>query len=140
MIACPKLTELTMFFPHRYQAKDGKMDFLSDQARRARDAIFNLVGACKVLPDFATLQIVRFPINPPHLACWCGREECSHRPSMERWEQALTKQMKDLEERAMDCLRMPRTGCREGEGRRLTLRVIKFRRGCRPAKVEECEV
>ena len=51
----------------------------------------------------------------------------------------MNKEMKDLKEWAMVHLREPRTGCREGEGRRTTLRVMEFGSGRYFAKVE-CEV
>ena len=55
----------------------------------------------------------------------------------------MRKQTKDLKEWAIDCLRKPLTGCLQGEGRRTTLRIIKFssRRPSRSSvKVEEYEV
>ena len=42
------------------------------------------------------------------------------------FEEPLEKEMRDLEECAIDCLKKPRMGCLEVEGRRTTLRVIKF--------------
>ena len=113
------------------------MDFLPNDAGRARSAILDLVGACKALPDFDTLQIVRFPAIPPPLVCSCVWSVCNCRlPSTRQ----LENQMKELEEWAMDCLKKPRPGCQEGEGRKTTLRVIKFRPGRRSVKVEEREV
>ena len=114
-----------------------------DPDGRARSAVSELVGACKALPDFDTLQIVRFPITPPPLACWCGRNCSSHVPSREQWDRALAEQTKDLEGWSIDCLKQPRTGCLEGEGRKTTFRVIQFS-SCYPTqssvKVEEREV
>ena len=64
-------------------------------------------------------------------------EHCNHTPSSEQWEEALEKQMNDLEERAIDCLKAQRMGCREEEGRkRTTLRAIKFATGRGPVRVE----
>ena len=42
------------------------------------------------------------------------------------FEEALEKEMRDLEEWAIDCLKKPRMGCLEVEGRRTTLRAIDF--------------
>lgn len=53
--------------------------------------------------------------------------------------------MKDLEAWAVDCLKGPKIGCREGEGRKTTLRAIKFgsllpRQSSESVKVEEYRV
>ena len=52
----------------------------------------------------------------------------------------MKKEVKDLGERAMVCLKEPRTGCREGEGRRTTVRVIEFVLGSPSGRFEEYEV
>ena len=120
------------------------MGVLLDPAGRARSAISELVVACKALPDFDTLQIVRFPINPPRLLCWCGKGRCGHHGLfLEQWELALEKQTKDLEREAVECLKTPRMGSREGEGRRTMVRIVKFRSRCtgqNSVEVEEREV
>ena len=103
-----------------------------------------LIVACKALPDFNTLQIVRFPTKPPS-RCNCDGP-CYFNPqhSAEEWEQELGDYMSYLEEWAIDCLKKPEMGRLEGEGReRTTLRTIEFS-GRRPyqssAKVKEYEV
>lgn len=148
VVVCPGLIELTVFFPHLFQARGEEMDFLPGQAERARSAIFELVGACNALADFDTLQIVHFPIIPPPRICLCMWPACDcYALSSKEWEErterltgGLEKKMKDLEEWAMKCLKEPRTGCREGEGRDITLRTIKFKQGYSSVKVEECGV
>ena len=139
--ACPRLTELTVI--SHYAQNAGRRVSL-DLAGRARSAISELVVACKTLPDFDTLQIVHFPIVPTRSECWCGLKGCgSHWPSVGWWEPALEKQVKDLTAWVVGCLKGPKMGRREVEGRRITLRVIEFGPGrpCQsPVKVEEYEV
>ena len=138
--ACPKLMELTIFLPHPYDAQDMK-EIENDPAGKTRSAISKLVVACKALPDFGTLQIVRFPMFRPCLVCWYAlQEHCNHIPPMEQQEQVLEKQTKDLEGWAADCLKKSRTVFQEGGKRKgTTLRVIKFPRG-RSVNVKEYEV
>ena len=142
MAACSRLTELTVISPYPSGAQRAETEILLDPAGRARSALLELVVACKALPDFDTLQIARFPIILPRLACWCGQEQCGHpRLCPAQWEWALAKQTKDLEEWAADCLKEPETGYLEEEERKkTTLRVIKIGPGCRSVMVEECEV
>ena len=148
MAACARLTELTVFFPYQYQDKNGEMDFLPNQAGRARSAIVDLVGACRSLPNFDTFQIVRFPIVPPRPVCLCAWPVCEcYLFSREAWELSLERrtrglgqQMKDLEEWTIDCLKEPKAVYQEGEGRGTTLRVIEFGRGRRSVRVGEYEV
>ena len=140
MTAFPRLTELTVIAPHPSCTRLTETGILLGPAGGARLAISGLVAACKILPDFDTFQIVRFPIISPRLVCWCGRGKLcgDHRPSPEQWEEVLGKQMRDLGEWAIDCLKKPETECREGEGRkRTTLRTIEFGPGYRSVKVEE---
>ena len=55
-------------------------------------------------------------------------------PSPEQWEQASEKQMKDLMEWTMDCLKRLKIGCQERR-KRTTLRVIRFGPGHRCVEV-----
>ena len=144
MAACPRLTELTIVSHYQYGVQHGEMGFLLDPAGGARSAISELVVACKALPDFNTLQIVRSIIVPSPLICRCGWGGCGSRmDSSEQSEQMLGKQTKDIKDWAIECLRKPEAGYREGAERRSTLRIFKFSPG-RPChsspKVEECEV
>ena len=117
-----------------------------DPAEKARSAILELVVACKALPDFDTLQIVRFPAFQPCSMCWpVLGEYCNHVPPTEQRGQILEGRhpeewAKHLGGWAIDCLRKPKMGRREGEGRRHTSRVIEFGQGRLSVKVEECEV
>jgi hypothetical protein len=135
--ACPKLTELTIISPYPDTLEEMETGYLLDPVGTARSATLELVNACKVLPDFDTLQIVH--------GCWldCGGEElCAkllQRKYMEHVDGA-----KDM---AIRCLKEPEMGPREGEGRRKsTLRVIELIAGpsqgfyMESAKVEEYEV
>ena len=80
--------------------------------------------------------------------CWpVLGEHCHHNgftivQGMRESEEAeyLDEWAKHLEEWATDCLKELGTECLEGEGRKTTLRVIKFRPGSRPVKVKEREV
>ena len=141
VVACPRLTELTVISPYTHDSQDAETVILLNQAGRARSAISELVVACKALQNFDTFQIVRFPLVPRSLACRCKWGGCGrHVRFSEQQEQTSRKQTKDMEEWAIDCLEKPETGCREGEGRKkITLRVINFSPG-RPchsfAKIE----
>ena len=98
-----------------------------DQVERARSAISDLVGACRALPDFDTLQIALFPIIRPPSRTYNLCRRCPDCDCDQEWRTEIPgKHPKGLEEWAMDCLKS-KTGCREGEGRgRTTFRVIKF--------------
>ena len=147
MAACPRLTELTVVFHHQYDAKHAEMGILLDPAGGARSAMSELVVACKALPDFDILQVVRVTINPVHLVCWCGWGGCGSRmDSSEQQEEILRIQTEDMKDWAIDCLKKPETGFQKGEKRkrkRITMRVFVFGPG-RPChssgKVEEYEV
>ena len=136
MAACPRLTELTVISPCPYDAQHTRTGVQLDPTGRALLAVLELVIAYKALPDFNTLQIVRFP--------WCVQGRSGHHGLfLEQWELALEKQTKDLEMQAIDCLKTPRTGYREGEGRRTMMRTVKIRSRCigqSSVEVEECEV
>ena len=140
MAACPKLTELTVIYSFPGDARPTETGILLDPAGRVRSTISELVIACKALQDFDTFQIARFPIKLPCLVCWRGRVKCHNHPHKELWEGVLEKEMKDLRDWAIDPLKEPRTGVREGEGRKTTLRVIEFTSGRHSVKVEEREV
>ena len=140
MVACSRLTELSVIYPYPYDTfQETDKGILFDPAGRARSAVSELIVACKALPDFNTLQIVRLPIRPPSPICNCdGPCEYFHpRIPLEQWERILGEQMKYLEEWAIDCL--------EREGRKgTTLRTIQFGYSYHPrqspAKVKECEM
>ena len=144
MAACPKLTELTIVFHHQY---DTETVTLIDPVGGAHSAMSELVVACKALPDFDTLQVVRVTITPGGLACWCGWGGCGSRMnSSEQQEQILREQTEGMKDWAMNCLKKPETGWREGEEKerkRTTLKVFMFGPG-RPchssAKVEVYKV
>ena len=145
MVACPRLTELTVAFPYLPGAQRGETKILVDPSGRARSAVSELAVACKALPDFDTFQIVYSPLVPTSLGCECGWGGCGSRMDYsEQQEQTLRMQTKDLEVWAIECLKKPGTGCREGEERKgITLRVFRFSPGhpCHgSARIEEHEV
>ena len=148
MAACPRLTELSVISPYPYQTVERKgTEFLLDPGGRAHSSMLELIVACKALQDFNTLQIVRLPMPGPLLPrCMCdrldGRCECIYYPTIirHRWGRLLEKHVKDLGQFGMNCLKEPKTGHSEGEGRkRITLRTIEFGDSC-PTKVEEYEM
>jgi len=123
--ACPKLTELTLICRHPHDNPVAERGVLSDAVKSAHSATLDLVNACKVLPDFDTLQIVHFLLGTPSPRCvdaWA-----MNLSSMEQREQALRERVKGVRDLAVDCLSKPKVGCQEGEGReRTTLRVIEL--------------
>jgi len=145
--ACPRLTELTVIYPHPYGAPV--------TVETARSATSGLVDACKALPDFDTLQILHFLPDtfPPRRVV--GWDEVNSPFSTERWKRMLSEEVKGVKDWVMGCLEA-KTGSQEGDGKKRTvLRVIglnsdlilprlrsgalrKFHLG--PVKVEEYEV
>ena len=122
--ACPKLTELTLIFRHPHDIPFTERGIQFDPDKSARSATLDLVNACKALPDFDTLQIVRFiptAPSPDYADAWT----MSLSP-MRRWEWNLRERLKGVRDLAIDCLRKQKNGCKEGEGRKTTLRVIEL--------------
>ena len=146
-VACPRLTELTVAFRYKYYGEDTKTGTLVDPIGGTHSAMSELVVACKALPDFNTLQIVREIIPPVSLVCRCEWGGCGSRiGSSQEQEEILRKQTEDIKDWTMNCLKKPETGFQEGEERerkRITLRVFMFCAG-RPChssgEVEEYEV
>lgn len=101
--ACPRLTELTIF---PYPLISNPMTA----------GISELVVACRALPDFDTLQILHFPAQPPP-TYWSGNYVTLNG----RWEQSLRHQANCVRDLVIDCLRSPKLGCEEGEGRKRTM-------------------
>ena len=129
--ACPRLTELTIIFPYclRYDRRT-EWEFTPDLA----EVMSELVGACEALPDFNVLQIVRFSISPYWTMDW----RSVRTSAMEQLEQKMRKRTKEVEDLALDCLKMHKARCREGGGRkRTTLKVITFPRDPLSGEVEE---
>ena len=122
--ACPKLTELTVLYPHPHthgwdpRGSSGTAKGLPPcPAERVRSAISELVNECEALPDFTTLQIVHLTLTTLPPICWCGVTECGVLgPYTEERKRALREQMKGVEDWTVDCLKRAKTGCQEGEG------------------------
>ena len=134
--ACPKLTELTIICPHPNKRGLGN-GILRDPVGTVRSATSELVNACKGLPDFDTFQIVH----------GCGLDYGGEEVRVNRLRREYMEQVDGARYVAISCLKMPETGCREGEGRRkTTLRVIGLVSGppqsfyMESVKVEEYEV
>ena len=141
MAACPRLTELTIIFPHRRVEERKELPPIF--VERVRSAISDLADACKALQDFDTLQVARFPLTPSFW-CWCYEwPDCGCGPFplyIGREEQALEKEMRRLEEWAIECLKRPKIGCPDVAGRRSVLRSIKFGSSWSSVEVDEYEV
>ena len=90
-----------------------------DPAESVHSTVLSLVVACKVLPDFDTLQIVHFPYR--------GRQEVSGYQGYSREQpKRSTDKLERLKDWAISCLKSE-TGSQEGEGKkRKKLRVIKL--------------
>ena len=144
MAACPRLTEFTIIFPHRRVEERKELPPIF--VEKVHSAISDLADACKALQDFDTLQVARFPLIPPPPAqyCWCNEWPdcgCGVYPIyIDREERALEKEMRELEEWAIECLRRPKTGCPEVAERRSALRSIKFGSSWSSVEVDEYEV
>ena len=114
--ACPKLTELTIFYPRPSDAKISEGGIPIHPAESARTATLELVNACRALPDFDTLQIVHFPLVAPLPLCGCGRARLANQgASMKQRKKALMDEVNGIKDLAVDCLREPEAGCQEGE-------------------------
>ena len=131
VVACPKLTELTVVYPRPGDNGATETGYLLDPVGTARSAASELAKACKSLPDFDTFQIVHFPLSD-------GCIQQLH---------ALGEDLSGVKDLVINCLKEPGRGCREGEGRKkTTVRVVKLVGDPPPysyldsAKVEEYEV
>ena len=132
MAACPKLTELTIFYPRPGDAQVSEGGILIYPAESARTATLEIVNACRALPDFDTLQIVHFPLVTFLPLCGCGRMRLNNPgPSMGQRKKALRKEVQGVKDLAMDCLREPEVGCQEKEKeverRKTVVRIIELR-------------
>jgi len=121
--ACPRLTELTVFYPHPHphphphSTPGTEIDIPLDTIKTARSALLELVNACNALPNFDTLQIVHFSLTTPPPISRCG--QCDGPVSYtEQQKQVLRDQVQGVKDLAVDCLRKPETRHQEGEGRK----------------------
>jgi len=129
MAACPRLTELTVMYPHPDGAK----------SKAVPSEMLELVNACKALPDFDTIQIVHF------LPGTGDRLEAIGIPSAAPLNRTLREEVKGMRDSVADCLNKLETGRQKGGRRKITLRVIELnpdhpRPHLGPVEVEECEV
>ena len=124
MAALPRLTELTLLYPHPYDTHVTKTGIPLDRDGIIRSATLEHLNACRVLPDFDTLQIVYFILGEPIFLC--GGMRVSLPPTdQEKW--ALREQVKGVKDLAVDSLKKVKAGCWEGEGRKKTImRVIEL--------------
>jgi hypothetical protein len=114
---CPKLIELTIIFPRPDTVEDLEKGLFLDPIGTARSATSELVNACKVLPDFDTLQIVHGR----------GLDYGGEELRVNRLRLEYMKHVDGARDVAIGCLREPETGRREGEERRkTTVQVIEL--------------
>jgi hypothetical protein len=138
--ACPKLTELTIIWPHLDTVEDTEAGHRLDRVESVRSITITseLVSACKALPYLDTFQIV-YGYRPMY------READV---SVRRRRQVLREHVDSAKDLAISCLKALETGYQEGEGRKkTTVRVIELvARSPYPnfhldyVRVEECEV
>jgi len=125
--ALPRLTELSLLYPHPPGTLSAKGGVPLDVVEAARSTVSELVDVCKGLPDFDTLQIVHFLPRLPPPSRVGGSSRGHGPPFIEQRRQELREVVNDLRDWAMDCLRKSKTGCREGEGgKRTTIRVVEL--------------
>ena len=140
MTACPKLTELTIICLHPARSNHSECGFLAKPIKAAHPAMLGLVGACRVLPNFNTFQIVYFPsAGPLQVTSW-GRTEVQFPMSIElpKQQRRVRKEAKYVRDLLMDCLKQT--------GMKATLKFVELGSGffgpfpLDSAKVEVYEV
>jgi len=130
LTAFPRLTELNILYPRSHDTRSTDTEIPLDVVGIARSTTLEVLGACKTLPDFDTLQIVHFlPDTPsPGYVDWWLRNN-GLLPTQQR-KQALREQLqgvKGVKDLAVDCLKQPKTRCQMRGGRKnTTLRVIEL--------------
>ena len=87
-----------MIYPHPYTTP-------VIETRVAHSAALELVNACRTLQDFDTLQIVHFPLLEPLLTL---------------------REVKGVKDLAVDSLKKRKVEFREGEGRKVVVKVIEL--------------
>lgn len=116
--ACPKLTELTVIYS---SVTEHRVVFAPVGAA----AVFEIVTACKTLPDFDTLQIVHFPSALPMPGASTRELYLKQTVSQLKRQRELARgRVRFIKEAAMIRLRQ------EGEGgtrKKTTVRVIELR-------------
>ena len=114
MVALTRLTELTLMYPHPHVTT-------SVETGTVHSATLGLVGACRALLEFDTLQIVHIILGKTVLLSEGMRVNLN--PTEQR-EQAMREQMKGVRDLALESLRKAKPG--RWEGRKVMLRVIEL--------------
>lgn len=125
MAAFPRLTELTLIYPHPYDITVTETGILLDMVEIVRSTTLKLVNTCRSLPDFETLQIVHFLLGEPLPIRGPGTTGYGSVPCSDYRKQELRERVKGVRDLAIDSLKA-KAGCREGEGRKVMLRVIEL--------------
>ena len=121
MVACPKLTELTLIYP--------RLGFSFNPAKSAHSVTPELISACMALPNFETLQIVHFPVGTLPIYEYMGRWRMG--VTMEEQKRRLTNEVNDLRDYVRSRFMEAKAGCQDGAGRKeTTLRVIELSPHC----------
>jgi len=125
--ALPRLTELTLIYPHPYDYPIMEAGTQLYTVRTVRSATSELVNACRTLPKFDTLQIVHFLLGEPLSRIYGEEMEYSSVPCTEQRKQELRERVKGVKDLAIDSLEKAKTGCLEGgRGKKTTLKVIEL--------------
>jgi len=98
------------------------------ETRTFHSATLELVNTCRALRDFDTLQIVHYLLDEPILTCGYARMNFG---STDKWAQASREQAKGVKYLAIDSLKKAKVEFREGEGRKVMVRVVELR-PCHP--------
>ena len=81
MAGFPRLTELIILYPHPHNTRTKATGILLDLGEATSSTMFELVGVCKALTGFDTLQIVRFlprRPSPTWMDLWWGGQSESY--------------------------------------------------------------
>ena len=117
MAALPRLTELTLIYPHPYATP-------TTETRTVHSATLELVNACRTLQDFDTLQIIHLLLGEAFLM---GGYGLANLGSADKWDQGLRDQVKGAKDLAIDSLKKAEVEFREGGGRKkAVVRVIEL--------------
>ena len=98
-----------------------------EPAGKALSALSELVSACESLPDLDTIQIFCLPTLVSYKILPCKREKYSCSVLCRgKLELSLKEEAKGMKDFVIGHLMKSKAGRQEGEGRRITVRVIRF--------------
>ena len=98
-----------------------------EPAGKALSALSELVSACESLPDLDTIQIFCLPTLVSYEVPPCEQGKCSCSVLCRgKLELSLKEEAKGMKDFVIGHLMKSKAGRQEGEGRRITVRVIRF--------------